>query len=582
MGVEANQHIGDYEVLGVLGAGGMGKVYRVRNVISDRIEAMKVLLPDLAGRQELAARFLREIKLLASLNHPNIATLCTALTIDNQLVMIMEFVEGVTLDELLDHGRISVGDATEYIGQTLSALSYAHGKGVVHRDIKPANMMLTPQGIVKVMDFGIARSASERSMTQTGTTLGSVNYMSPEQITGQSIDARSDIYSVGITLYELVTGQRPFNANSDYELMAMHVKEAPTPPMSLQPWIPPQLNHIILTAIAKDPNERFSSAEEFRQALRNAEGSIQNDQRMVTPVRPATMMEMPSQPTRMTTPSAGRQGTMVASGGYQPPTSGYQPVPLSGRQGTMVAPQYQNVAIATQPPPVSGRKKAYIAGGAFLALAAVGSPALYMATHQKTSTPAPATAAASTPAAAPATASPAAAPAAAAPAPSQPGANVPHGAVPPAAATPKIPGRPVSANATLEAKLQPAGPLAGAKIRPAGADAAPAQPTAAPAQPTAVPAMTAELQDKLDQLELRIDKDSHQSVGINTSLNNMQTQMQKDGMSLRGDIIEQQSSMNLNVNKAQQALAMKDANRSERFAGLAEADIAQLKKFLGR
>src|SRR5277367_2850761 len=127
---EVNQRLGDYEILGMLGAGGMGRVYRVRHVISDRIEAMKILLPDLAGRQDLADRFLREIKLLASLNHPNIATLCTALTIDNQLVMIMEFVEGVTLDELLGQGRLSFEDGTNYIDQALGALGYAHQKGI--------------------------------------------------------------------------------------------------------------------------------------------------------------------------------------------------------------------------------------------------------------------------------------------------------------------------------------------------------------------------------------------------------------------------------------------------------------------
>src|SRR2546421_6268631 len=143
---------GDYEILGVLGAGGMGKVYKVRNVLSDRIEAMKVLLPALADQKELAVRFLREIKVLASLNHPNIAMLRTALMIDNQLVMIMEYVEGTTLAAHLKQEKISCRDALNYIDQALAALSYAHKQNVIHRDIKPANMMLTPSGAVKLMD----------------------------------------------------------------------------------------------------------------------------------------------------------------------------------------------------------------------------------------------------------------------------------------------------------------------------------------------------------------------------------------------------------------------------------------------
>src|ERR1700687_2715680 len=153
----AGQHLGDYEILGVLGAGGMGKVYKVRNTISDRVEAMKILLPDLAGQKELADRFLREIKVLASLHHPNIAALRTALTLDNQLVMIMEFVPGTTLAAHLEEKAISWGDALTYMDQVLAALSYAHKQKVIHRDIKPANMMLMPSGVIKLMDFGIAR-----------------------------------------------------------------------------------------------------------------------------------------------------------------------------------------------------------------------------------------------------------------------------------------------------------------------------------------------------------------------------------------------------------------------------------------
>src|SRR5580700_3668752 len=262
-----NKRIGDYEILNELGAGGMGKVYKVRNVISDRIEAMKILLPDLAGRQELAARFQREIKVLAALDHPNIAALRTALTLDNQLVMIMEYVEGTTLTQRMQQGQIPVADAVNYISQVLDALGYAHQHHVIHRDIKPANMMLTPQGIVKLMDFGIARSGDESTLTMTGTTLGSLGYMSPEQVKGEPTDARSDLYSVGISLYEMATGRRPFRETSDYSIMAAQVNQPPQPPIEIKPGLPPALNEIILLAIAKSAGARFQSAEAFRNAL---------------------------------------------------------------------------------------------------------------------------------------------------------------------------------------------------------------------------------------------------------------------------------------------------------------------------
>jgi eukaryotic-like serine/threonine-protein kinase len=263
------QRIGDYEVLGVLGAGGMGKVYKVRNVISDRVEAMKVLLANLAMQKELADRFLREIKLLASLNHPNIAALNTALTLDNQLVMMMEYVDGVTLASRLQQGPIAPADAVNYSGQLLSALSYAHKLNVIHRDVKPGNMMLTPEGVVKLMDFGIARPNNEAGMTVTGTTLGSLNYMSPEQVRGEPVDPRSDLYSMGVSLYEMVTGQLPFRGHSNYSVMSAHLQEQPQPPIVVRPDLPKGLSDIILMAMAKDPRDRFQTAEAFSNALKS-------------------------------------------------------------------------------------------------------------------------------------------------------------------------------------------------------------------------------------------------------------------------------------------------------------------------
>jgi hypothetical protein len=265
---------GDYEILGVLGSGGMGKVYKVRNVLSDRIEAMKVLLPNLADQQELADRFLREIKVLASLNHSNIAVLRTALMIDNQLVMIMEYVEGTTLAARLEQETISWKDALNYIDQVLAALSYAHKQNVIHRDIKPANMMLTPSGAIKLMDFGIARSGKDPGLTVTGTTVGSLAYMSPEQVNCEPIDARSDLYSVGVSLYEMVTGQRPFKGDSNFSIMQAQLQQTPRPPIEVKAGLPESLNQIILMAMSKEPAQRFQSADAFRNALKNVAASL--------------------------------------------------------------------------------------------------------------------------------------------------------------------------------------------------------------------------------------------------------------------------------------------------------------------
>ena len=275
MSLEIGSRIGDYEIVSALGAGGMGKVFKVRNVISDRVEAMKVLLPDLEHEPDLADRFMREIKVQASLQHPNIATLHTALRVDNQLLMLMELVEGITLDQRLQQGPIPLRDGVDYIGQVLGALGYAHQRGVIHRDIKPANMMLTAKGTVKLMDFGIAKAAADRQLTMTGTTLGSLYYMSPEQIKGTAtLDARSDLYSVGVSLYEIVTGKKPFDGDSQFAIMAAHLEKMPVPPVTLDSKLPQALNDVILMSIAKQPEQRFQSAEAFGAALGSVRQSL--------------------------------------------------------------------------------------------------------------------------------------------------------------------------------------------------------------------------------------------------------------------------------------------------------------------
>lgn len=288
MNFEVGSQVGDYQVVGTLGAGGMGKVYKVRSLISDRIEAMKVLLPDLVTEPELADRFLREIKVQASLEHPNIAALHSAIRVENQLLMLMEFVEGTTLEQKLRGGPLPVAEAVDYMRQVLSALEYAHAHGVIHRDLKPANMMLTPSGVVKLMDFGIAKASTDRRLTMTGTTMGSLYYMSPEQIQGSAgLDPRSDLYSLGVSLYELVTGKRPFDGDSQYAIMAAHLEKTPVPPITVDPRLPQLLNDVILMSVMKDPAARFQTAGAFRNAL----GNISTPAPTVAAAAPAAPVE---------------------------------------------------------------------------------------------------------------------------------------------------------------------------------------------------------------------------------------------------------------------------------------------------
>jgi serine/threonine protein kinase len=277
MDLQPGSTVGNYQVVSLLGTGGMGKVYKVRNMISDRFEALKVLLPDLAAAPELADRFLREIKVQASLEHPNITALHNAMRIENQLLMVMEFVDGVTLECELKRGPLPVRQAVDCMTQVLSALSYAHSHGVIHRDVKPANMILTASGVVKLMDFGIAKAASDHRLTMTGTTIGSLYYMSPEQIKGSAnLDARADIYSAGVSLYELVTGKRPFDGDSQFAIMAAHLESTPVPPIAVDPLLPEALNDAILMAVAKDRDTRFQTADAFRKALGSAIGKSQS------------------------------------------------------------------------------------------------------------------------------------------------------------------------------------------------------------------------------------------------------------------------------------------------------------------
>jgi serine/threonine protein kinase len=355
MNLEVGSAIGDYQVIDILGAGGMGKVYKVRNVISDRVEAMKVLLPDLAQNADLADRFLREIKVQASLEHPNIAALHTAVRVENQLLMLMEFVEGVTLEQKLKDGPLPVAEAVEYTRQVLAALDYAHARGVIHRDIKPANMMLTPEGAVKLMDFGIAKSATDRRLTMTGTTMGSLYYMSPEQIRGDTaLDARADLYSVGVSLYELVTGRHPFDGDSQFAIMSAHLEKNPVPPIEVDPSLPAALNEIILMSVLKDPNTRFQTAGAFRNALGSVAVPAPAPAVPTATMQPAaaTPAVAPAVAAPVAAPAAAprsKRGLWMAMGAVAAALAVVGVIQFGPRKGTSAAPQ-TNAAPAPSTP----------------------------------------------------------------------------------------------------------------------------------------------------------------------------------------------------------------------------------------
>lgn len=262
--------IGDYEILEPLGAGGMGAVYKVRHLISHRVEALKIMRSDPTAAPELSDRFLREIRLLASLQHANIAGLHNAFHHNDQVAMVMEFIEGVSLRDKLKRPGVTLSEGLAYAKQILLALSYAHSHGVIHRDVKPSNVMVQRDGVVRLLDFGLATAAQDPELTKAGTVLGSPHYMSPEQARGKRVDARSDVYSAGAVLYELAAGRPPFHARDTYAIIYAHLHEVPKPPSEWNPSVSPGLSRVVLKALEKNPNERFQTANEFLTGLEKA------------------------------------------------------------------------------------------------------------------------------------------------------------------------------------------------------------------------------------------------------------------------------------------------------------------------
>jgi eukaryotic-like serine/threonine-protein kinase len=314
-----------YELEGVVGRGGMAEVYRARDIRLDRIVAIKTLRADLARDQTFQARFRREAQSAASLNNPSIVAvydtgedLSTGVPVP---YIVMEYVDGRTVRDLLIEGhRLLPERSLEIISGVLRALEYSHQAGIVHRDIKPGNVMVTRNGDVKVMDFGIARAMSDAqaTMTQTAQVIGTAQYLSPEQARGERVDSRSDLYSTGCLMYELLTGRPPFTGDSPVAIAYQHVRENPIPPSRLDPDIPPWADAIVLKAMAKSPNDRYQTAAEMQADIQRAASGMQVAA-MAMPPMPPTRADYYNYPDR-----TQRMGPQTMMGGAPTAVAPYQ------------------------------------------------------------------------------------------------------------------------------------------------------------------------------------------------------------------------------------------------------------------
>lgn len=268
-----------YTILERIGGGGMADVYRAIDNLLDRSVAVKVLHAQFAADEDFVRRFRREGQAAAKLSHPNIVNIYDVGHDGDIYYIVMEYIAGETLKEKIQRsGHLAVEEALHIAAQIAEALEHAHQNNLVHCDIKPHNILITPSGRIKVTDFGIARAATSASMTQTGTVIGSVHYFSPEQAKGSIINAKSDLYSLGVVMYEMLTGQVPFTGETPISIALKHIQDEPRRPSELNPDIPPLVEAIVLKAMAKDSAQRYASASEMIKDIRYAQNYLQDQQ----------------------------------------------------------------------------------------------------------------------------------------------------------------------------------------------------------------------------------------------------------------------------------------------------------------
>ena len=315
--------IQNYQLLEALGAGGMGHIYKAEDTRLHRIVAIKVLAPTFANDPERRKRFLQEAQAASALNHPNIVTLFDIVTDGDTQCIVMEFVPGSTLRDVIPQGGLPVFEALHFSIQIASALSAAHAAGIIHRDLKPSNIMVTPTGVVKILDFGLAKwvgqspmaeeTQGDQTLTHEGSIIGTVSYMSPEQAEGKRVDTRTDIFSFGSVMYEMVTGRRAFEGPSGISTLSAILRDEVQPIYELSPEVPPLLEQIILRCLPKDPDARWPSVKEIESALTTisrqleSSGASKSPETMVIAPPPPSMARerSPSPVTRRDLPSRG-------------------------------------------------------------------------------------------------------------------------------------------------------------------------------------------------------------------------------------------------------------------------------------
>ena len=265
------QTLGKYELLEKLGEGGFGVVYKARDPALDRLVALKVLAPQFTADSQAVERFRQEARLAARLKHPHIVTIYEVGEAAGRYFIAMEWIDGRSLAQrIAAQGALPLGEVVRLVEQVADALDYAHRQGLIHRDIKPANILLDSQGQATLTDFGIVKAMNEAGMTTTGMALGTPEYMAPEQVLGGELDARTDLYALGVVLFHALTGQSPFRGTTPFVIQKAHLEEPPPDPRALNPTLSPAVAAVILKALSKPPEERFQSGAELKQALQQA------------------------------------------------------------------------------------------------------------------------------------------------------------------------------------------------------------------------------------------------------------------------------------------------------------------------